>query len=66
MGPEGRILFALAEGPLSLGELESATEMRRELLQDVLHKMAGYTPPAVVNESGKYRTKVPIFTASDF
>jgi DNA-binding transcriptional ArsR family regulator len=65
MGPEGRILFALAEGPLSLGELESATEMRRELLQGVLDKMAGYDPPAVVNESGKYRTKVPIFTALD-
>ena len=65
MGPEGRILLALAEGPLSLGQLESATEMPRELLQDMLRKMAGYDPPAVVNESGKSRVKVPIFTASD-
>ncbi|MCU0917111.1 MAG: hypothetical protein MUC88_21495 [Planctomycetes bacterium] len=65
IGPEGRILFALAEGPLSLEELESATEMPQGVLQNVLGRMAGYHPPAVGNESGKYRTKVPILTGSD-
>ena len=66
IGPEGRVLFALADGALSLGELESATEMPREVIQGVLDTMARYDPPAVVDESGRYRTKVPIFTVADF
>jgi DNA-binding HxlR family transcriptional regulator len=66
MGPEGKILFALSEKPLSLSDLESATEMRQEMLQSTLDKLAGYDPPAVARESNLYRVKVPIFTASDF
>jgi DNA-binding HxlR family transcriptional regulator len=63
---EGKILSALADGPLSLAELEKQTEFDRTDLTKTLNEMSGYNPPAVVLSDGKYRSAIPVLNESDF
>jgi len=65
-GIHGKVLFALAEGPLSSEELESSTRLHKEFLHKTLEQMAGYDPPAVVLDAGRYRAGIPVFTEPDF
>jgi hypothetical protein len=65
VGTQGAILLALAEGPRSLEELEQATGLDRPRLESTLQAVMGYRPPAVVCDSGVYRTGVPVLTESD-
>ena len=63
---EGQILFALAEGPLNLDELEARTRLKNELVVKELEKMTNYNPPSVILKNGKYWAKIPILSKSDF
>lgn len=65
LGTEGKILFALADKPLTVEGLVSATGLQRDRLEKTLQAMAGYEPPAVVADGDWYRTNVPILTESD-
>jgi hypothetical protein len=65
MSMEGAILRVLAEGPRSLDELHETAGFDRSRLESTLQAMMGYRPPAIVCESGVYRTRVPILTESD-
>lgn len=59
-------MFALAEGPLKLDELEARAGLKSKLAMKELKKMTGYDPPAVILKNGKYWTKIPILSKSDF
>ena len=63
---EGKILFALADGPLSLAELERQTGLKRTDLIKTLNEMSAYNPPAVVLKNRKYYSRIPVLTESDF
>lgn len=62
---QGRILFALAEGPLDFQRLQDQTSLKNETLLQALEEMTGYNPPAVLFENGKYRSTIPILSDSD-
>jgi hypothetical protein len=63
---EGKILSALADGPLSLAELEKQTGFEKTDLIKTLNEMSEYNPPAVVLSDGKYRSAIPVLNESDF
>ena len=63
---EGRILFALADGDRDFQQLETQTHLKKERLARTLDGLMAFDPPAVILREGKYRTAVPILTASDF
>lgn len=63
---EGKILFALADQPLSLAELQQETEFERTDLIKTLNEMSECNPPAVVLSDGKYRSKIPVLNEQDF
>jgi DNA-binding HxlR family transcriptional regulator len=63
---EGKILFALADGPLSLAELERQTGLKRTDLTKTLNEMSAYNPPAVVLKNRKYYSRIPVLTEPDF
>jgi hypothetical protein len=65
-GSSGSILFALAEGPLSLEELLEQTTLEEKKLMKSLDELSGYDPPAVILKDDKYWTQMPILTESDF
>jgi hypothetical protein len=65
-GIHGKVLFTLAEGPLSREDLESSTRLNSEFLHRALEQMAGTDPPAVVLDGGRYHARIPVFTESDF
>ncbi|MBN2133082.1 MAG: hypothetical protein JW741_26515 [Sedimentisphaerales bacterium] len=65
-GIHGKVLFALAEGPLSSAELESSTRLNREFQHKTLEEMAGCDPPAVALDGGRYHAGIPVFTEPDF
>ncbi len=62
---EGEVLFALAEGPLTLKDLEEQSKLENEILMKALGELSGYDPPAVIFKDGKYWTQIPILTESD-
>lgn len=63
---EGRILFALADGDLDFQQLETQTHLNKERLARTLDELMAFDLPAVIVREGKYRTTIPILTASDF
>jgi len=68
--PESRmdrrhVYLALAEGPLEFQGLVQKTGIAEVKLREVVQEMAGYDPPAVFLERGRYRSGVPVFTKAD-
>jgi len=62
---QGKILFALAEGPQTLASLKAQTALQPEILKKGLDALERTSPPAVVLENGKYRSRVPILCHAD-
>jgi len=62
---QGKILFALAEGPQTFDALKELTTLKPEILQKGLNVLQQTSPPAIVLQNGRYRSKIPIFCAAD-
>jgi len=61
----GMILFALAEKPMSLPELQAATGLPSATVEQTLGELAGFDPPAVTRQGERYANGIPILTERD-
>ena len=62
---QGKILFALAEGPQTFESLMAHTRLKPEILRKGLNALQQMNPPAVVLQNGRYRSKLPILSEAD-
>jgi hypothetical protein len=62
---QGKILFALAEGPQTFEALQKLTRLKPEILRNGLNALQDTSPPAVVLQNGSYRSKIPILCEAD-
>lgn len=62
---QGKILFALAEGPQTLPDLQRQTGLNEDVLRKGLDLLQCTWPSAVVLHEGRYRSKIPILCERD-
>jgi hypothetical protein len=62
---QGKILFALAEGPRTFSELQQQTGLKADILHQGLDMLQGIHPPAVVLHEGRYRSRIPVLCEKD-
>ena len=62
---QGKILFALAEGPQTLESLKEQTRLRPYILNQGLDVLLHTSPPAIVLKDKKYWSKVPVLCEAD-
>lgn len=62
---QGKILFALAEGPQTFESLKQKTGLRPDIVNEGLDVLQHTSPPAIVLENGRYRSKIPILCETD-
>jgi hypothetical protein len=57
------IIFA--EGPQTFESLKKLTKLKPEILQKGINVLQDMSPPAIVLQNGKYRSKIPILSEAD-
>jgi hypothetical protein len=62
---QGRILFALTEGPQTFESLKDRTRLKLEILKKGLDALQQTSPPAIVLQNGRYQSKIPILCEVD-
>lgn len=62
---QGKILFALAEGPRSFAALKEQSRLRPEILTEGLKALQGAAPPAIVFQGEAYRSRIPVLCQAD-
>ena len=62
---QGKILFALAEGPRTFESLKAHTKLRPEILKKGLNVLQHTSPPAIILQNSRYRSKIPILCEAD-
>jgi hypothetical protein len=62
---EGRVLFALASGPMDAAGLARAARLTEPALDKVLAGLRAADPPAVEEREGRFHLRIPIFTEAD-
>ena len=62
---QGKILFALAEGPGAFSELQKQTGLKADLLRQGLDALQNVRPPAIVVREGRYQSSIPVLCEKD-
>ena len=62
---QGKILFALADGPKTLSELLKQTGLKENIVRKGLDALTDLHPAAVTLENGKYTSRVPVLCEKD-
>jgi len=62
---QGKILFALCQGPLTLTALKEQTGLGSSILNKGLESLQNVNPPAVLRQQGKYKSTIPVLCVAD-
>ena len=62
---QGKILFALAEGPRTFSEMQEQTGLKTDILRKGLDALQNVRPPAIVVQEGLYQSRILVLCEKD-
>jgi predicted transcriptional regulator len=65
-GTKGKVLLALADGPLGREELMLRSRLDAVTLAKTLETLGAFNPPAIVLRGGQYTSTIPVLPKPDF